>query len=235
MELFEELGLTKNESKVYEVLIKFGKLGAGEVSAKSEVPYGRIYGVLNSLIVKGLAKVIPEKSKKFAPGDPEHLQKIIDERENRLRSVRNKIEELKKMYEVKEKNPVVVGEGRKGFYKIVTELKNPEKYAYNIKLNVEYRTDWVESRKKKMKQGIDARDLVRYDKETEKNVKDWLKVSKNIRRIDNEGVAMSILDDEEVMIALIKSNVTLLIKDKPFAKIMKQMFLATYDKAEEIK
>ena len=43
------------------------------------------------------------------------------------------------------------------------------------------------------------------------------------------------MDDEEVMIALIKSDTTLLIRDKPFAKLMKKMFLATYNQAEQIK
>ena len=45
---------------------------------------------------------------------------------------------------------------------------------------------------------------------------------------------MSIIDDEEVMIAMIKSNVTLLILDKPFAKIMRKFFACTYEEAKEI-
>ncbi len=46
--LFEELGLTKNEGKVYETLVKFGKMSSSEVSSKSEVPYGEV--CKNSLI-----------------------------------------------------------------------------------------------------------------------------------------------------------------------------------------
>lgn len=78
-------------------------------------------------------------------------------------------------------------------------------------------------------------DLVRYTEETKGSVDRWLAVSKNIRKIENEGVALSVIDDAEVMISLIKSNVTLLIKDKPFAKIMRRLFEAWYDKAEQIK
>ena len=59
MNIYQELGLTINESKVYEILIKHGKLGSGETSSFSGVPYGKIYSVLDSLITKGLVKVIP--------------------------------------------------------------------------------------------------------------------------------------------------------------------------------
>src|SRR4030043_426727 len=161
-ENYEGIGLTKNEAKVYETLIKFGKLGAGEISRESGVSYSKIYNVLDSLINKNLASVIPEKSKKFIPGSPEALIELIEKKQNKL-----------------------------------------------------------EKSKEKAKKGKDIKTLARYDKETEKNVKKYLKSNKNIKEIENKGIAMSILDDEQVMIALIKSNVTLLIKDFAFTKIMK--------------
>jgi len=235
MEIYEELGLTKNESKVYEALVRFGKLGSGELSRESKVSYSKIYIVLDSLINKGFVKVIPEKSKKFIPSDPESLVKLIEEKEIRLKEAKDKAREMKKFYDVKNKNPVIMELGRDGFYKIVKDIKKPERYDYNIKWNSDPKPEWLFRREVRLKEGKDIRDLVRYDKETEKNVKEWLKVTKDIRKIENEGVAMSITDDEEVMISLIKSNVTLLLKDKPFAKIMKKLFLAYYEKAEKIK
>ena len=85
------------------------------------------------------------------------------------------------------------------------------------------------------KKGKDIKTLARFDEETEKNVKKWLKIHKNFRKFNNEGVAIQIQDDEGVLLGLIKSNVTLLIKDKAFCKIMKQMFLDSYKTAEKIK
>src|SRR4030043_1497441 len=220
-ENYEEIGLTKNEAKVYETLIKFGKLGAGEISRESGVSYSKIYNVLDSLINKNLASVIPEKSKKFIPGSPEALIELIEKKQNKLEKSKEKAKELKKFYEIKEKNPVVMEIGRKGFYKIVKELKDVEKYSYDIKYTSEYRPDWAGETERYLKKGKDIKTLARYDKETEKNVKKYLKSNKNIKEIENKGIAMSILDDEQVMIALIKSNVTLLIKDFAFTKIMK--------------
>ncbi len=234
-ESYEELGLTKSEGKVYEALIKFGKLGAGEISRESGVSYSKIYNVLDSLVSKGIVKVIPEKSKKFVPSGPEDLIKLIEEKQKKLEKAKEKANELKKFYESKEKNPVVMEIGRRGFYKIVKEMKDTEKYSHSIKYTCEPRPEWMRNAVKNIKKGIDSKTLTRYDKETEKDVKKWLKVKKQMRKIENEGIAFSVTDDEEVMIGLIKSNVTLLIKDTPFAKIMKKMFEETYKIAEEIK
>ena len=53
-------------------------------------------------------------------------------------------------------------------------------------------------------------------------------INKNIKPIKNDGVAMAIIDDEELMITLIKSNTIMLVRDKPFIKIMKELFLNYY-------
>ncbi|MFH1307974.1 MAG: helix-turn-helix domain-containing protein [archaeon] len=234
-ELYEELGLNKNEGKCYETLVRFGKLGAGEISNKSGVPYGRIYNILDSLIHKGLINSVPEKTKKFVPASPENFIELIEKKQKVLENAKIKARTMKQLYEVKEKNPVVMVEGRKAFYKIVDEMKESQKYDYAIKWTSEYRPDWLKKAKKYIRQEKEIKVLTRYDKETEKDVKSWLKVYKSIRKIDNEGIAMSISDDKEVMISLINNNVTLLIRDKAFAKIMKKLFLAYYEDAEKIK
>lgn len=235
MEEFAELGLTKNELKVYECLIHFGKLGAGEISAKSGVPYGRVYEVLGSLTNKGFAKVIPENSKKFVPIDPKEILKIVEEKEANLSKLKEKVSNMKTFYESSNKEAVTIGIGKKGFYKILGELSEAKEYSYNIKWTSEYTEEKGRKRSANIKKGVDFKELVRYDKETERNVKAWMKSTKNIRKVENEGVAFSVSDNEEVLIGLIKSNQTILIRDKAFAKIMKKMFLETYKNAEEIR
>ncbi|MFH1325468.1 MAG: helix-turn-helix domain-containing protein [archaeon] len=235
MEVFEELGMTGNESKVYETLLKFGKMAAGQVSKESGVSYSKIYDVLGSLEHKGLVSVIPEKSKKFVPNNPEEgLKSLIEEKEKAIEKAKEKMKEMKKFYDVKEKNPVIMGIGRNAFYKVLKEAKKGKKFAYSIRWVSEWRPDWVGDLKKVLKKGFDSKSLDRYDGETEKNVKKWLRVYKDIRKFDNKGVAMSVIEDE-VFISLIKSNVTLLIRDEPFADVMKRMFLETYKTAEKIK
>ncbi len=233
-ELFEEVGLSKNEGKAYEVLVEFGKLSAGEISSKSGVPYGRIYDVLDSLINKGIVEVIPEKTKKFIPSSPDSFLKLIDKKKQILEQAKEKVKKLKDFYEKKEKNPVIMGEGKRAFYKIVQEMKKPEKYNYSIKWTSEFKPDWAKKIKSVLRKGADIKVLTRYDEETKADIKRWLKIHKNIKKIDNQGFAFSVIDDEEVMLSLIKNNFTFLVRDKAFAKIMKTLFLNTYKSAETI-
>lgn len=235
-ELFKELGLNVNEGKLYSELVKHGKLSAAEVSSKAGVPYGKVYVVLQGLIDKGFVRVVPEKTKKFSPASPENFEKVIEEKKKLLEEAKEKVKELKKIYDDKEKDVLIVGEGDKGFWKISDDMKKVEKYGYNIKWDSKIKPGFLEKTKKRIKAGkIDAKNLVRYDRETKKNVDKWVKTGLSQAKFSNEGIALSILDDEEVMIGLIRKNTTLLIRDEAFAKCMKRLFLAAYEKSEKIK
>jgi len=231
---YQELGFTKNETLAYESLVKHGKSPAAKISKDSGVPYSRIYDVLASLENKGLVKVIPEKTKHFIATDPDNLLKLLKTKQNKLADMAEEIKELKKFYDIKVKDPVILAFGKKNFYVIRKESKQPIKINYRIKYTSEPKPEFIKDTKKGIKKGVEYLDLVRADKENKKNIKIWQKVQKNIKKIDNDGVAIAIKDDE-VMISLIKSNVTTLIRDSPFAKIMAKLFKAYYNQAEPIK
>lgn len=225
---FKELGLTSNETKVYEVMLRLGKTTAGHICKESQVPYGRIYTILASLEEKGLIKTIPEETKKYIPSDPGKLHEIIDNRIKSLMEIDNKVKELKKIYEEHEIEPVILAKGKSNFYKINKEIRETQKYAYNIKYTFEPNPVWMRNTKNRISKGIEIKEIGRFDKETESAITEWKTVTKEIKPIQNEGVAIGIVDDEEVMIALIKSNTTMLIRDKAFAKIMRQLFVKYY-------
>jgi len=235
MEELKELGLTKNESKVYQTLLNHHKLGSGDTSKFSGVPYSRIYEVLDSLEQKGIVRIIPEKTKKFVLSNPEQLLEIVNKKEENLQRVKNKIKEIKKVYGSKEENPVSIGYGKKAFHKIAGELKDSKKTSYAIKWLSDLDPQFIGSVERGLKEGKKYKALVRYDEETKENVDEWLKVQPNQKKFANKGVAIGITDQGQVMIGLIKSNTTLLINDKPFADIMKRMFLETYKNSEKIK
>lgn len=234
MEDLTELGLSKNEAKVYSTLIKFGKMSASEVSAQSGVSYSRIYNVLEALIHKNLISILPEKTKKYVPESPESLMNLVNKKEEKLAKLKGMVGSLRKLYDVKEKNPVSIGIGQKAFYTLLKSMKEPSKFEYAIKWSSEYRPEWVRDDVKAMKKGIDVKMLSRYDNETKSNVDKWVKIVRNVKKFNNDGVAFSIRDDE-VLISVIKSNSTILIKDTAFAKIMRQLFADSYKNAGEIK
>src|ERR1700737_1532290 len=66
----QQLGLNPYESRSYLVLLGHPKFKALELAARSHVPRQKIYEVLDSLVEKGFAQVIQEKTKLFSAVEP---------------------------------------------------------------------------------------------------------------------------------------------------------------------
>jgi sugar-specific transcriptional regulator TrmB len=236
MKILTQLGLNEYEAKTYETLAKHGKATAAKISAQSGVPYGRIYDILQSLEHKGLIRTLPGIRKEYVPGDPQKILELLEKRKKEIAEGELEIKELKRYYEISYKEPVLIATGQKNFNALMKETTSPKKgYIYNIKYAVEPKPEWIRKDREKIKNGVDIRSLVRYDAETRFNINKWTKnVRIPMRRIENEGVAMMMHDDEEILIGLIKSNTTILIRDKAFTKMMKKLFLNTWDKSKDV-
>ncbi len=200
-----EVGLSSYESKVYEALTRHGTSTASTLSADSGVPHSRIYDVLESLIHKGLAKVLPGKTKQFTPSDPQALLALLGQKKSSLEKTEVALKDLKKTYENVHKEPVLIATGRKNFGTLLKEMKKTKKVNYSIKYVAQPHPEWIRDANKNKKKH-DIKTLTRYDEETKKNVQQWIKQTGMYpRQLHNEGVAVSITD-EEVLIALIKST-----------------------------
>src|SRR5690242_21771389 len=66
----QQLGLNAYESRSYLVLLGHPRFKALELAARSHVPRQKIYEVLDSLVEKGFAQVVQEKTKLFSAIDP---------------------------------------------------------------------------------------------------------------------------------------------------------------------
>ena len=101
---FEELGLTKGESKVYSYLLKAGISTTGPIVKNSKVAYSKVYEILERLIRKGLISfIIKEKTKHYKALQPSRLneylekeKKQIQNKEKLLTELLPKLQELKK-------------------------------------------------------------------------------------------------------------------------------------------
>src|SRR6478609_11794811 len=67
----QQLGLNAYESRSYLVLLGHPKFKALELAARAHVPRQKIYEVLDSLVEKGFAQVVQEKTKLFSAVEPE--------------------------------------------------------------------------------------------------------------------------------------------------------------------
>lgn len=121
----QQLGLNAYESRSYLVLLGHPKFKALELAARSHVPRQKIYEVLDSLVEKGFAQVVQERTKLFSAVEPNlaipgylarKRQLLEHELTDHARIANNVIDDLKKVY--------AEGQGGRGtldFLRIVSE------------------------------------------------------------------------------------------------------------------
>ena len=66
----QQLGLNAYESRSYLVLLGHARFKALELAARSHVPRQKIYEVLDSLVEKGFAQMVQERTKLFSAVEP---------------------------------------------------------------------------------------------------------------------------------------------------------------------
>jgi sugar-specific transcriptional regulator TrmB len=121
----QQLGLNAYESRSYLVLLGHPKFKALELAARAHVPRQKIYEVLDSLVEKGFAQVVQEKTKLFSAVEPSlaipgyltrKRQTLEQELMDNSRAGSAMIEDLRALYSE--------GQGGRGtldFLRIVTE------------------------------------------------------------------------------------------------------------------
>ena len=228
------LGLNRYESSVYETLVKHGIQSAFQISKNSKVPYGRIYDVLEELIKKSFIMIVPGVPKRYSIADPKIIAEIVANKKNEFSEMEKELSKLKRIYESGPEEAVLLASGKKAWYDMVRILPEPKKEDYIIRYTSEFFPEWVRRIKQRIKGGVRHYSLTRYDEETHDAVQKWIKFDKTMRKYNNKGVAVWIVDDKAILIGLIKSNATLLIKDKAFIDLMKNLFLDAYKNAEGI-
>ena len=84
--VLEEIGLSKNEAKVYLSLVYLGCTTAGKIAKHSKVPRPNVYDALERLQEKGLVSYVMKDDKKhFEASDPNALMNILKEKESKLK------------------------------------------------------------------------------------------------------------------------------------------------------
>lgn len=94
-ENLEELGLAKNEAKIYETLLREGESPVGHIADKSGIHRRNVYDSLNRLIEKGLVfEVLERQENRYQPVDPGKFAELIEEKRERLSTILPKMTEL---------------------------------------------------------------------------------------------------------------------------------------------
>src|SRR4249920_1793990 len=66
----QQIGLNAYEARSYLILVGHPRFKALELAARAQVPRQKIYEVLDSLVEKGFARVVQERTKLFSAVEP---------------------------------------------------------------------------------------------------------------------------------------------------------------------
>src|SRR3989338_10012310 len=81
----EMLGLTRNEAKVYQVLLNLGKCTANKIAIECKIQRRNVYDTVKKLKEKQLCIETKENNvRQFTPVKPKKLLEIIKEKEDLL-------------------------------------------------------------------------------------------------------------------------------------------------------
>lgn len=131
--LLQNLGLTKNESKIYYALVSLKSASVNELSRKTDVPRVNIYDILESLKSKGLVASVTKSNKMyFEPANPERLKELLEKKQEEMKKVAIEVDVLKKIFLDKNiRSDVGLFKGKLGIKSVLKEALN-EKEILNF-------------------------------------------------------------------------------------------------------
>src|SRR5580700_8366681 len=103
----QAMGLNAYEARSYLVLVGHPRFKALELAARAHVPRQKVYEILDSLLEKGFAQVVQEKTKLFSAVEPamaipsyllRRKQSVEHELAEQSQAAGSLIEELKDVY-----------------------------------------------------------------------------------------------------------------------------------------
>jgi predicted transcriptional regulator len=130
-ELLQSLGLSKNEARIYETLLRQGESGVGVISEKSGVHRRNVYDSLNRLMEKGLViEIVETAENKYQACEPKKLAEIVSEK---LEAVNKALPELEKLhFSAPEEYQVHTYRGKEGWKQYMREIIKTGEPFYSI-------------------------------------------------------------------------------------------------------
>jgi len=223
----QQLGLNAYESRSYLVLLGHPRFKALELAARAHVPRQKIYEVLDSLVEKGFAQVVQERTKLFSAVEPSlalpaymaRKRQIVDqELTDHGRASVALIADLKSVYSE--------GQGGRGTLDFLRLVSDPSQTAAEYRRMLsEVRAEYMEfSRppyavdpldeglvKQARQSGINCRLLFEsgtLDDEHRQRLQDYAKDGIQVREVDSLPMKLAVFDGRQGMIALLDPVIT---------------------------
>lgn len=139
-ELLEQIGLSKNEIKIYFALLELEQSSATPIVKKSGIPNSKVYPTLEKLIKRGLVSyVIKNNVKYFQASDPKNLIDLLNDKEQLISQQKKEIEKLIPQIEhkrklAKDRQEAQIYEGFEGIKAVFNNILNkvPQNEEYYV-------------------------------------------------------------------------------------------------------
>ncbi|NIM47551.1 MAG: hypothetical protein GTN40_05355 [Candidatus Aenigmarchaeota archaeon] len=160
-----EFGFSDYEARVFLVLSTKGPLTASDISKNTEIPYSKVYEILNKLESKSILEIsLNGKYKKYKVLDASHIvKKIIKKKKENVNTLEKKAGEVLKKIKKRTTKQQPLGsiwicQGKKNFLeKVSIMLKNARNYAYGMTKEFSRIPDLDQQIINTAKRGIDVR------------------------------------------------------------------------------
>ncbi|MFH0869247.1 MAG: helix-turn-helix domain-containing protein [archaeon] len=227
-ELFEELGMTRNEAKVYMALLKSKSAQAGRITKISGVHRRNVYDALERLIQKGLVSTINKgKQKVFVAEPPERILRIIDDKKALAEEQIPKLRALQQSEEYKQSARVYYG--KSGLQTVFDDQvqSGSEVLVYGASLKYFDLLKWYsfQHEKKRIKYGIKSKLIFNETEKPEVRKKSLARSQVKYISKDYSGPAATNIYGNKVAIILwIEPPVAIIIENRELAETYRRYF-----------
>ncbi len=234
-----ELGLDDNEIKVYLSCLAEGGLDVKGIAQKSGLIRTTVYGVLQSLMKKGLVSIVKKEGVKFfRAASPKELLSIIEQKKAKISSIIPELEKIRSA--VPSFYNIEFFEGRNGVKTITNDIISIPNQIVKV---VGAGKKWLEFSesfatiyyRKKKEQNVRTKTILnnsKEERESMKNAKVKNSEFKFIKDIDVTNIAIFIYHDKVSFVSYEQSPRGFIIKDKEFNRIQNIFFDNLWDKAK---
>ena len=234
------LGLTNYEIKAYLCMLKLQPSKAVDISKKSNVPYGRIYDVLNSMICKKVVSVVGSSPKIFKANRPEDtIPLLLSNLALKTKEISNKQDDIIKQLKFSpEKNEnledVSVFFGIDAFYEFTRQFSAVAKHEKLIITSRFEAKSPIISLLKMLKRGVEARIITeKITLKNKENLKNFIKLGGQVKLCPTFGLKLGIIDKDETLLAVENpknsgASIVIKIKSALFAKAISEFFNAKW-------
>ena len=246
--ILEEIGLTKNEIKIYLALLKLGRTTSWNIIKNTGVHTSKVYDGLQRLLDKGLVSyVIISNTKNFSATDPSRLLDFLDDKKRTIESQEKEIKKIIPALRIEinsntEETKAEIFKGWKGMetvYKMLRETLKKGDINYVIGASKGEDLEQVKIFFNKHLKGLANKGIkqkIIYNEEARGNIEEIKKHLKlfEVKYLDNTTPAeINIWDDRVMTIILTKNPTIVLISDAKVADSYRAYFEILWKSAKK--